>query len=350
MSQKRAEKARRPSADDLEVSPSLGDSRFVLEPVGNTYIEEWESATKGMRYAVPTAVSAEGGEAVEAWLAVVRKAGKGERLTRTKSHWTGEERARVPIKPEFRALTTKLVAHFGGFRAAERAIEANIARLPAGRHRARYRITRKQLERICGKSYRRFAEWRTLDALASIAPQIGVATYNEWVNAIQSPYIGFGLGLYRTWCIHKSPGQLVLPLPPSAVLLIRKYEKRWLQAGHESRRVALAVRRSLDPLLLGYQAGAGIECKFEELLANGPSLVTQFVEHGLRREEILLKAQKGTGRDRAETHYDGPSGYNRWFSAVQLTRNEAQREIKELELVIQYLDLVEKRHAAQAAR
>ncbi len=309
-------KARSPSEDDLEVSPPLGDSRFMLEPINATYVEEWESSTKGMRYAVPTAVGAQGGKAVEAWLAMARKNRKGEPLTRKKPQWTGEERSRVPITPEFRALTAKLVAHFGGFHAAERAIEANIARLPAGRNRARYRVTRKQLERICGKSSRRFAEWRTLDALASIAPQIGIGTFNEWVNAIHAP----------------------------ALLLIRKFEKRWLRAGHESRRVALAVRRSLEPLLLGYQAGAGIECNFDDLLADGPFLVTDFVEHGLKREDILLKAQKGTGRDRAEKQYGGPSGQNRWRAAARATRKEVKREIEDLQLVIKYLDFVETRH------
>ena len=336
--------ARSPSEDDLEVSPPLGDSRFMLEPINATYVEEWESSTKGMRYAVPTAVGAQGGKAVEAWLAIARKNRKGESLTRKKPQWTGEERSRVPITPEFRALTAKLVAHFGGFHAAERGIEANIARLPAGRHRARYRVTRKQLERICGKSSRRFAEWRTLDALASIAPQIGTGTFNDWVNAIQPAFISLGLGLYRTWCIHKSPGQLLLPLPAPARLLIRKFEKRWLQAGHESRRVALAVRRSLEPLLLGYQAGAGIECDFDDLLADGPFLVTDFVEHGLKREDILLRAQKGTGRDRAEKQYGGPSGQNRWRAAAGATRKEAEREIEDLQLVIKYLDFVETRH------
>jgi len=321
---------------------------FTLEPINATYVEEWESPTRGMRYAVPTSVGAQGGKAIESWLAIARKNRKGEQLTRRKPQWTGEESSRIPIMPEFRVLTTRLVAHFGGFRAAERAIEGNIQRLPAGRHRARYRVTRKQLERICGKSSLRFAEWRTLDALASIAPQIGVGTYNEWLNAIQPAYISLGLGLYRTWCMHKSPGQLLLPLPASALILIRKFEKRWPRAGHETLRVRLAVRRTLEPLLLGYQAGAGIENNFDDLLACGPYLITKFVEHGLKREAILLKAQKGTGRQRAEKQYGGGSGYGRWRQAVQVTRKEAERQIRELQLVIEYLDFVEERHDSPA--
>src|SRR5207302_6882347 len=168
-------------------------------------------------------------------LVKARKNQKGEALRRRRPEWLGEERSLVPITDAFRQLVRGVVEKLGGFRAAERAIEQNIARLPAGRHRARYRVSRKQLERIAGKSSRRFAEWRTLDALASIAPQIGIGTFNEWVNAIQPAYISLGLGLYRTWCIHKSPGQLLLPLPAPARLLIRKFERRWLQAGHESR-------------------------------------------------------------------------------------------------------------------
>jgi len=92
-------KARSPSEDDLEVSPPLGDSRFMLEPTNATYVEEWESSTKGMRYAVPTAVGAQGGKATEAWLAMARKNRKGEPLTRKKPQWTGEERSPLSLLP-----------------------------------------------------------------------------------------------------------------------------------------------------------------------------------------------------------------------------------------------------------
>jgi len=56
-----------------------------------------------------------------------------------------------------------------------------------------------------------------------------------------------------------------------------------------------------------------------------------------------LKAQKGTGRDRAEKQYGGPSGHGRWREAARVTRKEAEREISELQLVIKYLDFVEER-------
>jgi hypothetical protein len=343
VSQQRAKKSAL-SAEDLEVEPSLSESRLSLAPVGGFYVEEWNTPTEGMRFAVPIAVEAQGGKAVEAWLIKARKNQKGEALRRRRPEWLGEERSLVPITDAFRQLVCGLVEEFGGFRAAERAIEENIARLPAGRHRARYRVSRKQLERIAGKSSRRFAQWRALDALASIAPQIGVGTYKTWHAAIQSPYIDLGLGLYRSWCISQAPGQLMLSLPPQASLQIQRYSKRWLRAGQEHFRVALAVRRTLEPLLLAYHAGLGIECSINELTKDGPFRLTHFVRRGLEREDLLLRAQRGTGRDRAETRYGGQSGVHAWAEAVRRTRREAERRMEELRDLLKYLDFVEKNH------
>jgi hypothetical protein len=136
----------------------------------------------------------------------------------------------------------------------------------------------------------------------------------------------------------------MLRLPPQATLAIQQYRKRWLRAGHESLRVALAVRRCLKPLLLAYHAGRGIECTVDELLADGPFELTNFVRHGLEREEILLRAQRGTARDRAERRYGGPAGLHSSAEAARLTRREVGERIEQLRRLINYLDFVEKNH------
>lgn len=344
VSQRQTEAMRVAAAEDLEVDPPLSESRLIHEFTGGFFVEEWTTPIEGMRYAVPIKIEAQGGQAVEAWLVTARKNRSGERIRRKRPEWLGEERSLVPITPAFRVLTRDLVRHFGGFHAAARAIEDNIARLPAGRHRARYRVTRKQLERIAGKSSRGLAQWRTLDALASIAPQIGVGDFRAWQAAIQSAHINLGLGLYRSWCISQAPGQVMVPLPAAASLLIQRYSKKWLRAGQEHFRVALAIRRSLEPLLVANHAGLGLECSMEELTQDGPFRVINFVRHGLEREDILLRAQKGTGRDRAEARYGGQHGQRAWMEAARRTRREVERRLEELQDLTKYLDFVEKNH------
>ena len=331
--------AHSPAGEDLEVRPALSESRLSLSPVG-FYVEEWTKPTEGVRYAVPRAVEADGLQALERWLIEARKHRSGEVIRRKKPEWSGEEKSLVPLTPEFRKLVREVVRRSGGLHGAERAVEATIKHLPSGRHRARYRVTRKQFERIVGKAQLRCAEWRTVDAIARVGPQLGVGSPEEWQAAIQSPYVGLALGLYRSWCMCEAPGQITLDLPASALGLMRRYSRRWLRAGHERLRVSLAVYRTLEPLLVAFCAGRGIEASVAELRAGGPFRLTDFVRHGLERENILIRAQQGTARDRAVGYYARPTGEFWWREAVRATRRDVKQGMEDFQGFLEYLDFV----------